>query len=113
MSWKNTPLKSFIFTSIAINLTTIIIIMVTIWIKILPPVVPLFYGLPTGANQIVKNWELLIAPLSALIITFINFFLTYITRDLYLKKTLIVSATFISALSIITIIKIVLLVGFF
>jgi hypothetical protein len=109
--WKNLPYKNCIYFSIAINLLSAILILV---LKgLLPPVVPFFYGLPDGIEQLVPSLGLIIAPAIGLVITAINIFLCRIIHEVFLKKVLIISTAFISLLLVITNIKIVLLVGFF
>jgi hypothetical protein len=114
--WKNlpysyVPYKSFVYLSVFLNIVSVVIILV---LKgFLPPVVPLFYGLPTGNEQLVPTLGLLWAPLAGLVITLINIFVSILNQDDFLKKSLIISSAFISLLLTITVIKIVLLVGFF
>lgn len=109
--WKNLPLKSCVYASGALSALSIVAV---IGLRsYLPPVVPLFYGLPSGVNQLVPTLGLLIVPITSLAITTLNIFLTKFTKDLFFKMTLIVASTFISVLTAITIFKIILLVGFF
>ncbi len=96
------------FTVIAVSLLSILIFR-----DFLPPLVPLFYGRPVGQAQLVGTLGLLIAPLVALIITLTNLFFARLVEDNFLKKVLVLSSSFISLLSLITILKIVFLVGFF
>lgn len=80
--------------------------------SILPPLAPLFYGRPMGEAQLTKTLGLLIAPGVGILITLLNLFLSLGIKDDFLKKLLAISAIIISVLTTITIIKIVLLVGF-
>jgi len=108
---KNLPFKGYVYFSIVSN---ILIVTLIIAIKsFLPPVVPLFYGLPVGSDQLIPSIGLTIAPIAGLTIALINIFLSNLTRDTFLKKTLIVSSAFISLLVAIAVIKIILLVWFF
>lgn len=105
------PFKSFAYFSLIINIIFVAIIVI---IKsFLPPVVPLFYGLPAGSEQLVPTLELAIAPVLGLLITLLNIFLSGLVKDVFLKKTLIITSAFISLLLAITVTKIILLVGFF
>lgn len=79
----------------------------------LPPLVPLFYGKPSGSGQLVTTYELLIAPGVSLLVIIINTFLSLYIPDLFLKKTLIIGAFLLSLLTAITVFKIIFLVGFF
>jgi len=109
--WKDLPYKSFVYLSMFLNFVSAVIVFV---LKgNLPPVVPLFYGLPGGAEQLTPMLGLLLAPAAGLIITAINTSISILTRDILFKKSLIISSAFISLLLTITVIKIVLLVGFF
>jgi hypothetical protein len=109
--WKKLPLKGCIYFSIVINLISVVVIIALR--SLLPPVVPLFYGLPSGAEQLTPTLGLVLAPATGLVITILNLFLTNLTSDIFLKKTLIISGAFISLLLAITVTKIFLLVGFF
>lgn len=109
--WKNVPYKGCVYFSVGVNLVLIVLILV---LKgFLPPVVPLFYGLPAGAEQLTPSLGLILAPISGLIITAINIFVSNLTADLFLKKALIISNAFISLLLAIAVTKIILLVGLF
>ncbi len=109
--WKKLPLKGFIYSSLGLSLASAVLILITL--KNLPPVVPLFYGLPSGADQLVPTLMLFIVPGFGLFITAVNILLAQILKDPFFKKTLVVSTTFISFLGAITIVKIISLVGFF
>jgi hypothetical protein len=109
--WKNLPYKGCIYFSIILNAVSVIFILVLK--RILPPVVPLFYGLPAGADQLTSNLGLLLAPATGFAITAVNVFISNMTRDIFLRRALIISSAFASILLAITVIKIVFLVGFF
>jgi hypothetical protein len=109
--WKNLPYKSCVYFSIVINFISVVLILTLK--STLPPVVPLFYGLPSGAEQLAPALGLTFAPASGLVITVLNLFLSSLTRDVFLKKTLVISSAFVSLLLAITVTKIFLLVGFF
>lgn len=79
----------------------------------LPPIVPLLYGNPTGSGQLVPTLGLIIAPGISLIIIVINIILSLTVKNDFLRKTLAISTLLISVLTTITIIKIILLVGYF
>lgn len=109
--WKNIPYKGCVYFSVILNLVSIVLIFILK--EFLPPVVPLFYGLPAGAEQLTPSLGLILAPISGFIIMAINIFISNLTHDAFLKKTLIISSAFISLLLAIAVTKIVLLVGFF
>jgi hypothetical protein len=111
-----TYLKGIPFTGllyISLILDALVIVSVFFAKNLLPPVVPLFYGRPSGEGQLVPVLGLLLAPLVSLAITFANFFLAKIIKVEFLQKILIVSTFLLTLLTTITVIKIILLVGFF
>lgn len=109
--FKNLPYKEYVYFSLVLNIVSIILILI---LKgILPPVVPLFYGLPAGAMQLSPTVALILIPTAGVVITLINIFISRLTKDAFLKKTLIISSAFISFLLSIAVFKIIFLVGFF
>ena len=105
------PYKGWVYFSVGLNAVSVIFIFA---LKgLLPPVVPLFYGLPAGSEQLAPTLGLVLAPAVGLIITTINIFISHLTQDSFLKKTLIIASALVSLLLSITVLKIVLLVGFF
>jgi hypothetical protein len=109
--WKNLPYKGCIYLSVCLNAVSVVIIFILR--GALPPIVPLFYGLPGGTEQLTPTLGLLLAPATGLIITGINVFISTFNKDVFLKKSLVISSAFISLLLTITVVKIILLVGFF
>ena len=109
--WKNLPYIGCVYFSVIVNAVSIVLILVLK--QMLPPVVPLFYGLPAGIEQLIPNIGLVIAPIAGLTVTVINVLVSLFTNDSFLKKTLIISSAFITFLLNIAVIKIILLVGFF
>ena len=109
--WKNLPYKSFVYFSLTLNLILEILIFVVK--SHLPPLVPLLYGLPSGVEQLTPTDLLFVVPISGIVITIINVLASNLTKDLFLKKILIISSSFVSLLLSITVVKIILLVGFF
>lgn len=107
---KNLPLKGFVYAALALDLIAAIVVVISH--GALPPVVPLFFGRPVGATQLIAAYGLAIAPASAVVITVVNIFLAARTSNEFLKIILSVASFFISALSFITVVKIILLVGF-
>jgi hypothetical protein len=103
------PFLRLLYISLLINVASIIgIILVK---NILPPELPLFYGLPEGEEQLTKTLGLAIAPAISLSIVLINSAIAYLQVDEFLKKTLIVAGFCVSIFSLVTTIQIVLLVG--
>jgi hypothetical protein len=109
--WKGLPYKGCIYFSLALNV--LLIGLILILKGFLPPIVPLFYGLPDGSEQLIPYFGLILGPIIGIIITVINMLISNTIRDIFLKKALVISSAFISLLLAITIIKIVLLIGLF
>jgi len=109
--WKNLPLRGYIYASFSINLLLVIIVIALR--SFLPPVVPLFYGLPSGESQLVPSLGLLIVPGVSFLITILNITVALSFKDEFFKKTLIVSSALISVLALIAVLKIIFLVGYF
>ena len=91
----------------------IIIIAVFLTRGFLPPVVPLFYGFPKGADQLAPSVALTIPPTIAIIVTLVCVVLITIFKDEFLKKILLATSIVVSILSFVTVLKIILLVGSF
>lgn len=79
----------------------------------LPSVVPLFYGKPIGAEQLTGYWFFFTIPGMSFLITIINLLISSHVEDEFVKRILAVSSLIISLMAIISVIKIILLVGFF
>jgi hypothetical protein len=109
--WKNIPLKKYAYISILLNVAIAVTIFSTK--DFLPPIVPLFYGLPGGINQLSSYVYLFIIPSIGLFIVILNILIARFCHDLFVKKALIIAGFFVSALGAITIIKIISLVGMF
>lgn len=109
--WKGLPFKEIVYLSLVINI--VIAVFIVAFRSFLPPVSPLLYGLPTGADQLVPSLWLLVAPASGLCITILNSILAGLTKESFIKKSLIISSGFVTLLLAITTVKIILLIGFF
>ncbi len=111
MILKNTVLRGYYIAAFVLNLITVISILGT---KVfLPPVVPLFYGKPVGNDQLASNLFLLIVPIISFLISILNFIISNKLTDEFIKKILSISSFVVSFMAVITVIKIILLVGFF
>ena len=109
--WKKIPHKGFVVASVAVGV--VLAILIIIFKSYLPPVVPLFYGRPEGAEQLVSTLDLLLAPVFIILIVSLNLFVSKFVNDNFIKTILVASSFLISVLVSITIIKIIFLVGFF
>ena len=107
----NLPFKGYVITSLV--LSAILILVVSLLRGNLPPYVPLYYGLAVGEEQLAQQWALIIPSLVSVFIIFLNISLSYIVKNDFLKRTLIISGVVSSFFSLITTVKIILLVGSF
>lgn len=108
---KSVPYTGYLYLSLCINIIVILtILIIKSW---LPPIVPLLYGEPGGAIQLVPVLGLLIAPGLAILVTIVNSLLSLKIQDLFLKKVLIIISFLITLLTTVTFLKIIFLVGFF
>ena len=108
---KRLPIPKFIYSSLVISLIGIFFVILVQ--NNLPPEVPLFYGLPEGENQLTTFFGLVTPAVISFLVTVINVSIAFFLENKFLQKTLILSSFAISILSIITIVKITLLVGSF
>ncbi len=108
---KNLVFKNYYYAGLILNF---VVVLAVVFLKdFLPPIVPLLYGQPVGAGQLVNRLELLIAPGISTIIIGVNVLLSLTTKDSFSKKVLAISSLAICILTTITVIKIFFLVGFF
>lgn len=78
----------------------------------LPPMVPLWYSRPWGADQLASPYWLFMLPLASIILYGINFLVSmYVTREyLIFTQMLFLSSLIVSLLSFISLIKILFLI---
>ena len=103
--------KKFLAASVLFSISAISIPI--IFRNNLPPVIPLFYGLAEGENQLVHPLFLTIPAGLGLLIILINTLLSTIITNNFIKRSLILSSFAVSLLVFITTVKILLLVGSF
>ena len=111
MNWKNITFYKYYLASIISNLLSSLCILIIR--GFLPPVVPLYYGQPIGSEQLAPNIFLFIIPATSLLITVINIIISKSVNDEFMKKLLAIASLVISLMSIVTLVKIIMLVGFF
>lgn len=79
--------------------------------NMLPPEVPLFYGLPEGEGQLV-HWQFLGIPsIIAIVFTIINFLICKNSKNVLIKQISTYILIPINFFSLVAIIKIIVLVG--
>lgn len=103
------PLKKFYIVSFFVGVITSVIALLAK--LILPPEIPLFYGLPQTGQRVTTSIYLVLPPLISVVLTVINAYISMFTESTYLKKVLAFSTIVVSSLVSITVIKIILLVG--
>jgi len=106
---KKVPFSKQVICCLLINL--VMILLATLSIFVLPPEIPLLYGLPEGNDQLVKNWAIIIPNLVAFILMFINTIFAINTKDEYIKKIIVLAGFTATFFATITVIKIFFLVG--
>ena len=109
--WKNIAFRNYYLVAIIINI--LVVVALAIIKDYLPPLVPLFYGLPVSEAELTNKIGLFIAPGISLLITLLNFLISFWVKDDFQKKILAISTIVVSLLTAITVFKIVFLVGFF
>ncbi|OGM19406.1 hypothetical protein A2685_01980 [Candidatus Woesebacteria bacterium RIFCSPHIGHO2_01_FULL_37_10] len=108
---KRIPYLKLIITSASISFLSII--SVYVFKNKLPPEVPLYYGLSEGVEQLSSVNGLVIPGAISIVITAINTSLAYTSENDYIKKTLIISSFVLSIFAVVTVFRIMLLVGSF
>jgi len=103
------PFANFLIIAGAINITLIIITLALN--KLLPPQIPLFYGLAEGEGQLAPWYLLSIPSLISLAILVVNSLLSTTISNDFLKRVMIISAISVTFFSLITTLKIFFLVG--
>lgn len=106
-----TPFRDFVTIAVIVNVTLIAASLALH--SFLPPEIPLYYGMPEGAEQLASSWLLPLPSLVALFIILINLLIASLVEDDFLKRVVIlggIAATFFSAT---TTMQIMFLVGSF
>lgn len=107
----NSPLKNVLTVTLAGNILTILIVLVAQ--GHLPPQVPLYYGLAEGEEQLSSPLGLIIPSGLSLGILLVNTALTSVIKNDFLQKILVLASFAVTVFSVITTVKIILLVGSF
>lgn len=103
--------RDYLFAAVIVNL--VLILLVLVLARRLPPQIPLFYGLPVSDRQLAPNYLLFIPAVVSILIILLNTSLSFSVKNEFLKKTLIVAAIASVLFPLITIVKIIALVGYF
>src|SRR5258708_21912759 len=99
-----------ILSVICIIIDLITIIAILILRRNLPPIIPLFYGLPVSESELAPNIGLIISPVISGLSVILNFGLNRLLKDPFLAQILTGVTITLTALSLISVVKIILLV---
>lgn len=110
-SFFNNPIY-FLPARILLVLLGASLLLLGVFFRKLPPVVPLYYSLPWGEEQLAKTNELFLIPLSIVILFLLNILLSivFLKKDNFLVQLLLWSLATFTLFGLITLIKIVFLV---
>lgn len=109
-------LKSFPHSKITISLVIfnlLLIASVFLLKNALPPVIPIYFGMPTGSQQLGPSYALSLPPLASLIVTLIDSIIITLSDDKFLQKTLLAISFVTTFLSTFAFVRIFMLVGSF
>ncbi len=107
--FEKLPLKKLFILSV---FSSIILIIIGLLCQIiLPPQIPLFYGLPQTEKQLVPSIFIVLPSAISLATTLFNAVLAIKVSDNFLKKTLAFTSISISLLVTITTLKIIFLIS--
>lgn len=107
--FEKLPLKKMFVASFFISVATILLGLIAQ--IILPPEIPLFYGLPQTSEQLSPAIFIILPSLASILITIINAIISIKIDGNYLKRTLAFASIAVSILAVITTYKIIFLVG--
>jgi hypothetical protein len=96
-------------TLIVLLINILIIIFIIVYSPNLPPQSPLYYGLPRGEKQLAPPLSLILPILISSLFVAVNSIIAYYANSKYLKNILVLAGLFISLLSVITVVQILLL----
>jgi hypothetical protein len=103
------PLINLLYISVGISVLNLLIILIAQ--RFLPPVVPLYYGLAEGEQQLGTLNELFILPVLSFGVIIANYVLASFINNEFIKQALVIIALSTSLLLLITSVKIIFLVG--
>lgn len=108
---KNFPFTNFIYAIFLVNV--VVIVLVLVFKKFLPPVVPLFYGFAEGEQQLATSTQLIIPSFLSIAFLIFNLIIAFFLKDDFAKKVLVLIPFVTTFFSAITTIEIFFLVGNF
>ncbi len=108
MAKKSINLK---ISVVCLALNILIIVILLILNDKIPPVTPLLYGAPSGVEQLVSKNFLIVVPAISIIFIIFNYLISINIKDKFLSHALISTSTVTTILGIISIVKIIFLIG--
>lgn len=98
----------FLAGLIPIILSLLLTIFILIFFRFMPPKLPLFYSLPWGDVQLANHQQFLIIPASIVLVNLINLIIFWQLHasQSFFKKMLISASLIVSAIFLITFVKI-------
>lgn len=108
---KSLPFFPYVLVCLVLDIVCILAVIVSF--SLLPPQVPLFYGLAKGAEQLAPRAFLVIPALASLLVLVINSAISLNVKDDFIKKVLILGAVTSTVFALTTTVKIMFLVGSF
>lgn len=105
------PLFKYLVAMLVIDV--VLISLILLFGDKIPPEIPLFYGAPRGEEQLSTNTNLILPSLLSIAVIIINSSISLILENEFLKRVLTTSALAVNIMTIITTVKIILLVGGF
>lgn len=107
--FEKLPLKNlFVFSFLS---SLLFLFLSSISIFILPPEIPIFYGLPKTSDQLGRSFYILLPSLVSISIVIVNSLVAIKIESQHQKRALAFTTLLVSILSMITTYKIVSLVG--
>lgn len=79
----------------------------------IPPIIPLYYGNPAGAEQLAPYQGLFIPPSFVLVVLLTSILINKAYKDSFLETLLVLNLGVLTTLSTVTVFRILLLVGNF
>ena len=107
--FEKLPLRYLFIVSFIINAIFIIFGLVSTFI--LPPEIPLFYGLPKNSEQLANSMLIILPSSISIFMTLINALISINLESQYLKKTMAFASIAVTILGTIATYKIIFLVG--
>lgn len=93
-------------------IVTLSFVMLGISLRALPPLIPLYYSLPWGEEQLVRSNQLFIIPFAMLFVFIVNFIfiLFIVNKDKFITLLVLWANCFFALIGAITLFKIIVLV---